>query len=83
MLRLSSASLWSAAYLPPDVKLACVATVGGVEIQSILDSMLPKLLPFAVTMGMYLYIKKRGPHYLRIIVVTMIAAVLLTGLGII
>jgi PTS system mannose-specific IID component/D-glucosaminate-specific PTS system IID component len=34
-------------------------------------------------MGMYLYIKKRGPHYLRIIVVTMIAAVLLTGLGII
>lgn len=65
------------------VKLACVATVGGVEIQSILDSMLPKLLPFAVTMGMYLYIKKRGPHYLRIIVVTMIAAVLLTGLGII
>lgn len=65
------------------VKLACVATVGGVEIQSVLDSMLPKLLPFAVTMGMYIYIKKRGPHYLRIIIVTMIAAVLLTGLGII
>ena len=30
-------------------------------VQSILDGILPNLLPFCVVMGMYLYITKRGP----------------------
>jgi PTS system mannose-specific IID component/D-glucosaminate-specific PTS system IID component len=54
-----------------------------VKLQGILDGMLPKMLPFALVMAMYLYIKKKGPKYLRIIVFTMIFAVALTLLGII
>ena len=54
-----------------------------VALQSILDGMLPKILPFALVMGMYLYITKKGPNYLRIIVYTMIFALALTLIGII
>ncbi len=54
-----------------------------VSLQSILDGMLPQLLPFALVMGMYLYIVKKGPKYLRIMVYTMIMAVVLTFFGII
>lgn len=54
-----------------------------VSLQEILDGMLPNLLPFAVVMGMYLYIIKRGPNYLRIIIFTMIASIALTFLHII
>lgn len=53
-----------------------------VSLQSILDGMLPQLLPFALVMGMYLYITKKGPKYLRIMVYTMIFAVALTFLGV-
>lgn len=54
-----------------------------VALQSILDQMLPKMLPFAVVMGMYLYITKRGPKYLRIMAFTMVFAIALTFMGII
>ncbi|AEB07648.1 PTS system IID component, Man family [Coriobacterium glomerans PW2] len=52
-------------------------------VQSILDGILPCLLPFCVVMGMYLYITKRGPKYLNLIAYTMVIAICLTGLGII
>jgi D-glucosaminate PTS system EIID component len=54
-----------------------------VALQSILDGMLPKMLPFALVMGMYLYIIKKGPKYLRIIVFTMLFALALTFVGVI
>ncbi|WP_286903958.1 PTS system mannose/fructose/sorbose family transporter subunit IID [Clostridium sp. UBA1652] len=54
-----------------------------VSLQSILDGMVPKLLPFTLVLGMYFYITKRGPRYLRIIVFTMIMALILTFFGII
>ncbi|MCR1898983.1 PTS system mannose/fructose/sorbose family transporter subunit IID [Irregularibacter muris] len=54
-----------------------------VALQSILDGMLPKLLPFALVMGMYLYIIKKGPKYLRIIVYTMLMALALTFISVI
>lgn len=54
-----------------------------VALQSILDGMLPKMLPFALVMGMYLYIIKKGPKYLRIIVFTMLFALALTFVGLI
>ena len=38
-----------------------------VALQDTLDGILPKLLPFCVVMGMYLYITKRGPKYLRLL----------------
>lgn len=54
-----------------------------VALQSILDGMLPKLLPFTLVMGMYLYITKKGPKYLRVMVFTMVLAIVLTLIGII
>ncbi len=58
-------------------------TSSEVVLQDILDGMLPKILPFALVMGMYLYITKKGPKYLRIIVYTMLLALALTFFGII
>lgn len=49
-----------------------------VSLQSILDGILPNMLPFIVVMGMYLYIVKVGPKFIRLMVITMIVAVLLT-----
>jgi D-glucosaminate PTS system EIID component len=54
-----------------------------VPLQGILDGILPKMLPFALVMGMYIYITRKGPKYLRIIVYTMLFALALTFLGII
>lgn len=47
-------------------------------VQSILDGILPNLLPFCVVMGMYLYIMKRGPKFIRLMVYTMVIAIALT-----
>ena len=46
-------------------------------VQSILDGILPNLLPFCVVMGMYLYITKRGPKFIRLMVYTMVSACLI------
>lgn len=48
-----------------------------VALQSILDGILPNMLPFIVVMGMYLYIVKVGPKFIRLMVITMVVAVLL------
>ena len=47
-------------------------------VQDLLNGILPKLLPFVVTMGMYAYIQKFGAKYIRLIVITIIACVALT-----
>ena len=47
-------------------------------VQSILDGILPNLLPFCVVMAMYLYITKRGPKFIRLMVYTMVIAIALT-----
>lgn len=49
-----------------------------VTLQSILDGILPNMLPFIVVMGMYLYITKRGPKFIRLMLYTMAIAVALT-----
>ncbi len=47
-------------------------------VQSILDGILPNMLPFVVVMSMYLYITKRGLKFIRLMVYTMVIAVVLT-----
>lgn len=47
-------------------------------VRSILDGILPNMLPFVVVMSMYLYITKRGPKFIRLMVYTMVIAVVLT-----
>lgn len=51
---------------------------GTTTVQSILDGILPNMLPFVVVMSMYLYITKRGPKFIRLMVYTMVIAVVLT-----
>lgn len=73
----------SAAYVKFSTILTFENQAGKVSLQGILDGMLPNLLPFCLVMAMYLYIIKKGPKYLQIIIVTMIFAILLTFFGII
>lgn len=47
-------------------------------VQSILDGILPNMLPFVVVMSMYLYITKRGQKFIRLMVYTMVIAGVLT-----
>lgn len=60
------------------LQFTSAGTGTSVSLQTILDGMLPNLLPFIVVMAMYLYITKRGPKYLRLIIYTMIIAIILT-----
>ncbi len=72
----------SASYVKVQTVLEFSSGGGTTTVQSILDGMLPNLLPFLVVGGMYLYITKVGPKYLRLIVYTMIIALVLTFFGI-
>lgn len=73
----------SASYVKLETILEFTSDTDTVTLQSILDGILPKLLPFCVVMAMYLYIVKKGPKYLQIIIFTMILAIVLTFFGII
>ncbi len=72
----------SASYVKVTTALTYVNNDTTVALQDTLDGILPNLLPFCVVMGMYLYITKRGPKYLRLMVYTMVIAIILTFFGI-
>lgn len=73
----------SAAYVQFETILQYTSETETVQIQALLDDMLPNLLPFCLVMAMYFYIVKKGPKYLQIIIATMAFAILLTFFGII
>ena len=73
----------SASYVKVTTALTYVNNDTTVALQDTLNGILPNLLPFCVVMGMYLYITKRGPKYLRLMVYTMVIAIVLTFFGII
>ena len=73
----------SASYVKVTTILTYESGSTTVALQDTLDGILPKFLPFCVVMGMYLYITKRGPKYLRLICYTMVIAIALTFFGII
>lgn len=68
----------SASYVKVSTILTFTSSTSEVALQSILDGILPKLLPFTVVMGMYIYITKRGPKYVRLMAYTMLIAIALT-----
>ena len=72
----------SASYVKVSTVLEFTSGEEVTTLQSILDGVLPGLLPFCVVAGMYLYITNRGPKYLRLIIYTMVIAIVLTGIGI-
>lgn len=68
----------SASYVKMSTIIEFTSDTSTVSLQSILDGILPNLLPFCVVMGMYLYITKVGPNYIRLMIYVMILAVVLT-----
>lgn len=70
----------SASYVKGSTILEFASGANGATttVQSILDGILPNMLPFVVVMSMYLYITKRGPKFIRLMVYTMVIAVVLT-----
>lgn len=53
------------------------------SLQTILNEILPNMLPFLVVMGIYLYLEKHRQHILGLIIFIIVAAILLTFLKII
>lgn len=70
----------SASYVKVSTILEFASGANGATttVQSILDGILPNMLPFVVVMSMYLYITKRGPKFIQLMVYTMVIAVVLT-----
>lgn len=62
-----------------------VITTGGgnsINIQETLDGIVPCLVPILVVFAVYFYIKKFGPHYLRILLTIVIASLALSFIGV-
>ena len=68
----------SASFVKMQTIVEFKSSTSTVGLQAILDGILPNMLPFCVVMGMYLYITKVGPKYVRLIIYTMILAIALT-----
>lgn len=68
----------SASYIKVQTVIEFASGNTVVKLQETLNGILPNLLPFVVVMGMYLYITKRGPKYIRLMIYTMLIALLLT-----
>ena len=68
----------SASYIKVQTIVEFASDTSTVKLQEIIDGILPNMLPFTVVMGMYLYITKRGPKYIRLMIYTMIIAIVLT-----
>ncbi|HHI5760428.1 TPA: PTS system mannose/fructose/sorbose family transporter subunit IID, partial [Escherichia coli] len=52
-------------------------------LQDQLNTIFPKLLPLLVVFGVYLYIKKFGPKYVRILISLLVISVVLSFFGIV
>lgn len=62
-----------------------VITTGGgnsINIQETLDGIIPCIIPILVVFAVYFYIKKFGPHYLRILLTIVIASLALSFFGV-
>lgn len=59
------------------------ATGEETTLQSVLDGLFPNLLPLLVVFGIYFYIKKFGPKYVRILVFILVMSVLLSFIGVV
>lgn len=73
----------SAAYVKFETILSYSSEAETIQVQELIDNMIPNLLPFALVMGIYYFIIKKGPKYLQIILFVMVFAILLTLIGVI
>jgi len=54
-----------------------------VFLQDKLNGIFPNILPLLVVFGVYFYIKKAGPKYVRILVSLLVIALILSFFGIV
>lgn len=73
----------SASYVKLATAVSWVDAVGTtVNLQDSIDKIFPKLLPLLCVFGIYFYIKKNGPKYIRIILTILAASLILAFFGI-
>lgn len=54
-----------------------------VTLQSYLDNLFPKILPFIVVFSIYGFFKKKGPKYITVLIIIIISSLLLSFFGIV
>lgn len=73
----------SAEYVNFETALSFTSEAAGtVDFQTILDGILPNMLPFILVLGIYYYILKNGNKYLRVVIYLMLFAIALTLIGV-
>ncbi|HCY07037.1 MAG: PTS system mannose/fructose/sorbose family transporter subunit IID [Erysipelotrichaceae bacterium] len=74
----------SSTYVKLATKVSWLNALGEeVFLQSYIDRIFPKLLPFAVVFGLYAYFKKKGTNYIGILVTIIILSLILSFFGIV
>lgn len=74
----------SSTYIKLKTPISWTSAVGDKQqLQDVLNKIFPNILPLLVVFGIYFYIKKSGPKYVRILVSILILSVVLSFFGIV
>ena len=74
----------SSTYVKLSTAISWTNAVGEEQtLQSVLDGIFPNVLPLLVVFGVYFYIKKAGPKYVRILISILVISVVLSFFGIV
>mgnify|MGYP000844998671 CR=1 FL=1 len=73
----------SSSYISITTPLSFTMAAGNtLDIQSILDAVVPNVLPLVAVFGIYFYMQKKGPRYNRILLAVIVVSVICAFLGI-
>lgn len=74
----------SSTYIKLQTAIEWTNAVGEVvTLQSYLDNLFPKLLPLLVVFGIYGFFKKKGPKYIPMLIIIIVASLVLSFFGIV
>jgi D-glucosaminate-specific PTS system IID component len=72
----------SASYVKLTTPMTITTSVKVLEIQSVIDKIAPKLLPLVAVLGVYLYLIKVGPNYVKIVGFLILISLVGSSIGI-
>lgn len=73
----------SSSYITITTPLAFTMAAGNtIELQSILDGVIPNVLPLVAVFAIYFYMQKKGPRYNRILLAIIVISFICAALGI-
>jgi D-glucosaminate-specific PTS system IID component len=72
----------SASYVKLTTPMTITTSVKVLEIQSVIDKIAPKLLPLVAVLGVYLYLIKVGPNYVKIVGFLILISLVGSAIGI-